>query len=681
MLDLSMSFGNYEGITFYGDHKDNNIVYYFPNEIKLATKNDEEKGYELALQVYYENKLVDSASEYDLEKTAGSFLQLSVNCTVSPQRLEKAFAALRKDHSSIPSQAKPTPPLWTDGNVHLITLGESSFDKGKTNEIVKTIVSSQRPSLTKDLKSIFSVHYDRMGTELIYSAIKSGQGCSVAVVYDLSFAGIRPAFDLKMSANLRRCQETVKKNLGFDLELPIKQVHLDLHTQFEWLTQEMVKNGDIKIEHISQLTSDEERKEEDKLANEFKEKVLQELFSPITTQTDSPEKINALSKVIGIISPVKLGLSYKFNKQVISEERVIQVDYSERSAVIRHHSPQAIILDEGNAIANHFDKYVKTVVLGTNWVTKSVNVRLFYDFEKEDSDLECAEIVIWKHKDGINSNMPANCFALPDKAKPLGDFTFTAFERVDDRRISWACDENDDGGFYYQLRLIYSCAIRNCYTPKEIVSRPILSYSNSISIIPNSYSSYKNIPMMIGRVDFSVFDKVEVVIDVEDATGKVVVRNKRILLNEENNENRYIVRGTDSEDMNVWVSKVFYFKEKGMPALKYPPYLLQDYAIVIDDSLTTKEISLDISGDTEQVDKISISYIIKSIVTLPRQTCHIDNFNQECISITTFDSEDVICYEVSKVYKDENNKRRIKLLGTEEILAKELCRITINLDN
>ena len=59
MQDLSKAYGIYEGVVFYGDHQNENVIYYFPNEIKMAKRTDDNNKYELGLQLFYENKMVE----------------------------------------------------------------------------------------------------------------------------------------------------------------------------------------------------------------------------------------------------------------------------------------------------------------------------------------------------------------------------------------------------------------------------------------------------------------------------------------------------------------------------------------------------------------------------------------------------------------------------------------------
>lgn len=680
MLDLSKSYGRFEGIPFFGDHHDETIIYYLPDEIKLSPKTSRENEYEFSLQLFHENKMMNSSSTY-LEDTEGSILQLSVNCMVTPERLQRAFTKLKENVKSIPSNATLTTPLWTDGSTNLITLDRTSFDENSDSDMVKAIVSSQRPSFAQDLKSIFNVKYDRRGTELINSAIKNSQGM-IAVDYDLQFAAIRPAFDLKISAYLSRCQETARKNIDANLKLTYEEFQVDLSTHFEWLTQKMVENGDIKIEVTNQLTSEEDIRQVDKLVDEFKDTVMRHLFRPTTLNGSVSPLNDELIKFADIATPIKVGFCYTLSNLTISEDRILSVDYTERAAIIQHHNPKALLLENSEEIAAHYDDYVKHVVIGELWNSQSVDVELFHDFDDPDNDLTSAEVIVWKHKDGVLEDVSENNFAIPAQTKPLGNFIFSPNEETKKFNISWPCDENDDGGYYYQFRFIYSGNTENRCSPLEIVTPPVLSFNRSLSIAPNSYMYFRKISIMTGSVDFSVFDKVEVSIDVEDCNGEALATNQRFILNAQCEQIDYIVRGKDKSDLKILVSKVFYYKKKSEPPLKFPQALLNDYAVIVDDPLIEKDICPTILGDTEDVKKIVLSFTITSpVVSRPvTKTITLNNFDEDPFSITIYTPDDLISYEITKVYKDADGKYQKKTTAKEQIIASELDMLYIDLD-
>ena len=683
MLDLSKSFGRYEEVTFFGDHQDEKIVYYLPDEVRLAPRTDGREGCEFSMQLFHDNKMEDSSID-DLEDTAGSILQLCVVCVVSPERLQRAFDSLRLAVPAIPSDALLTTPLWTDGSVDLITLDKSSLNKDHEGDMVKAIVSSQRPSFTQGLKGAFNVRYDRVGTQLVCSALKNSQSVVIAS-YDMQFAAIQPALDLKISASLMRCQETARKNIDADFKIPIEDVaQIDLGAHLEWLTRKMVENGDIKVEVTSLLTSDESKRQVEKLVDEFKERVLHEIFKPSLLDNDDSSGIpEVLSKVMDLAIPLKISFCYKLNSKTLSEEREIAVDYSERTAIVQHHNPKAMILDDSNtAIRDHMDDYVKQVVIGDLWDTQSVDIEMFHDFDNSDDDLELAEILVWKHKDGVKEQVPENDFALPDRTKPLGDFFFSSVDRMMKHNISWLCRDDDDGGYYYQLRFVYSSSLDNYCSPKEIVLPPQLSFARTIAIAPESYMFYRNVPVLTGSVDFTVFDMVEVNVEVKDSDGEPVAKSKRLVLDESHRERSYVLRGKDKTELELWASKVYHFKDKSRAPLKSPSFRLKDYALVIDDPRIVRSVYPVLLGNMDGVEKVMISLTLTSpVLEQPEyESRHMVPTSETPLSLTFYSHKDVVSWTARKVVKTDEGRRKVVALQGGELAVSGLDDWCIDLD-
>lgn len=683
MLDLSKSFGRYEDVTFFGDHQNETIVYYLPDEVMLAPRTDGRGGYEFFMQLFHENKMEDSSRD-DLEDTAGSILQLSVVCTVSPERLQRAFDALRKVIPTIPADASLFTPLWTDGSVELITLDKSSFNNNHEGGLVKAIVSSQRPSFTQGLKGVFNVRYDHVGTQLVYSALKNSQAVVIAS-YDMQFAAIQPALDLKISASLKRCQETARKNIDVDFRIPIEDVaQINLGAHLEWLTRKMVENGDIKIEVTSQLTSDESKRQVERLVDEFKDRVLHEVFKPSLLGNDeSPEIPDLLSKMVDMAIPLKLSFCYKLNSKTFSEEREIVADYSDRTAIVQRHNPKAMIFDDSNAaIRDHLDDYVKQVVIGELWQTQSVDIEMHHDFDSPNDDLESAEILLWKHKDGVKEQVDENCFALPDRTKPLANFFFSSVDREMMHNISWLCGDDDDGGYYYQLRFLYSSNLDNHCSPKEIVTPPQLSFARTIAIAPESYMFYRNVPILTGSIDFSVFDMVEVNVEVKNSEGESVARSKRFVLDESHRESCYVVRGKGKTELELWTAKVYYFKDKSCAPLKSPSFRLKDYAVVVDDPRIVRSVYPVLLGNMEGVEKVMLSLTVTSpALEQPEcETHHMTPTSDAPLSLTVYSHADIVSWTARKVVKDANGRRRVVVLQGGEMTVGSLDDWCIDLD-
>ena len=215
MLDLGKQYGTYRGISFYGDHEDEGLVYYLPNEVKLD--KDKNSHYEMDLMLFSESNIV-SKEAINFDDTAGAILQMGVICTVDERTLNRALDELRRTVGTLPENIRVMQPTWKEGTVDMMILDKQKDKQGddsNTTGFVKSILGSQKPSfMTNDLKSIFNVRLDCRGSELVYKAIEGSKSSLAGVMYDLKFAALQPAANLRISANLSKCPAILETSPG-----------------------------------------------------------------------------------------------------------------------------------------------------------------------------------------------------------------------------------------------------------------------------------------------------------------------------------------------------------------------------------------------------------------------------------------------------------------------------------
>ena len=611
MLDLDKPLGVYQKLSFYGDHEKDDVIYYLPDEVHLDKRSDSEL-YELSLIKFYESKIVDGSSDA-LEQGSGSILELGVCCDVDPERLKLAVEGLKKE-SHISSDVMVTTPPWIEGSTSLITLATSSNDTDNGNSFVDAIVVPTSPSIgSANLKSVYNVRYDRKGTDLIQASLMSESGSVAGIVYDLKYAALSPSINLKMTAYLSRCQETIKHNLDAGLRFTYYAFQLDLAANLEWLTKKMEENGDLVIDCVTQAQNPEEQAEIDKLISEFKDSVLKELFD-VSTDLGDIINLNLLPSVGSLtdnkadIVPFKLGVTYKLKDEHIDENRVIEVDYNQRRAIIRQHFPQSNLWTLGNKIIDNLDSYIKSVPMGPLWLSQSVNVRIIDKLESDDNDIQSVEVLVWKAMNGVDADAKDGCFGIPAGVNPIACFTFDK-DHLESHRVQWSCEEPSDIGYYYQVRVLYSQATGHVVCPDELMSAPILSYSSELPIITDHLFFYRDIPVTCRALDFDLFPRAEVVFTIIDKNGDNV-ENKAIILNREQQDERLIVRGRVQDGLKVYVTKLFTCKNGNV--IKSLTSRLIDNGVVLFNPLVSKNILLIIEGEITNVENIIFSYSIVS---------------------------------------------------------------------
>ncbi|GAB3043974.1 hypothetical protein [Spirosoma pulveris] len=608
MLDLAKPLGIHEGLIFYGDHELTDLVYYFPDEVSLAPQRTPVGGasdfYELFFQMFSEGDIVDGSLD-DLRKTAGSILSLGVQCTVSPERLAKAVAKL-KGSGLFPNLLRATVPPWKDGTVNLMALDAITGRNELMGQdaFVKSILGSLKPSLmSNDLKSIFNLRLDRRGTALILGALEGDTGNVAGVLYDLKYTAIRPALDLRIWANLGRCYDSVSHQLGIKAEFTYG-VKFSLGAELNWLTKKMEEDGDLRIEVLSQAEDPETKKMMDEMVKDFKESILREMFRPYV----NPESVNlpTLTSLVPVV-----GVSYKFTKERITHDKVIEADYRERSAVVRTHNPQSHLWVLGKQIAANRDKYVQRVVFSDVWREQSLSIELVHDFTKPEADLLSAEVVIWRAKEGFRADAPPGRFAVPENADPLKSLTF---HKDSNRRISiaWLYDKGEPVGYFYQIRFLYRGQTGSISSPTEILTAPQFSTAENLVIFPDTFTFIKRIEVREGNINLAEFRGVDVTLRLKDPAD-TVLDTEVVTLNTSLKNAAWTVRGKDKTALFIEATREYHFADE-RPSVKTEPVYLQDDELIVNKPFQRSQFSLIpvVAGHNEAVKEILLEIRVES---------------------------------------------------------------------
>ena len=277
MLDLSKPYGQVEGLTLYGDHEQADLVYYLADEVDLRDLAPDRP--DISLQVFFPDEAVTGTGS--LDKAVGSILSLGVQCRVSAAREAAVRAAVleRLGRDSIRLAAPP----WEDGTVELLLLDTEGSGPSPAaapdDKLVLSVVGSRRPSLSDGLLSgLFHARLDRRGTALVAAALQGETGSLAGVLYDLKYAALRPAVDLRMRADLNRCAEFFKTGAG----VQVYYVSADITATFGKMREE----GIIKVDLVSQASDPESEKLVNESVKDFYDVLMRELFKPTVSPAE-----------------------------------------------------------------------------------------------------------------------------------------------------------------------------------------------------------------------------------------------------------------------------------------------------------------------------------------------------------------------------------------------------------
>lgn len=652
MIDLAKPLGIHEGLTFYGDHEQKNLVFYFPDEVSLAPQINRTGNptdlYELYFQLFSEDDVIIGQPD-DLRKTAGSILSLGVQCTVSPARVKKALQTLQQTHPQ-PDDLIASLPLWKDGTVNLMVLDSITNDAATITDdsFVKSIIGSKKPALlSSDLKSIFNVRLDSRGTSLIHSTLTANTGNVAGVLYDLQYTAIRPAVDLRIWANLGRCYDSVSHQLGVKAEF-YYGVKFSLGAEFEWVTKKLEEDGDLKIEVLSQADDPETKKMIDELVKDFKDSVLREMFTPYVNPVTTNIAVSENGQV-----PV-VGVAYKFKTEKIGHDKIIDVDFRERSVVTRTHNPQAHLWMLGKQIAANSSAYIQRVKFNDLWKTQNLTIDLVHNFDDEQNDLLRADLIIWRKKDGINIHAAPDAFAIPDGVQPLKNLSFYK-TRQQPVSISWLYETEEVPGYYYQIRFIYSGKIKTISSPGEIITPPLFSSSQDLIIFPDTYTFFRKIEIRKGNISFEEFKQADIRLSLQDAAGKSIDA-ETITLRADNPSAEWTVRGKDKNELFINVVKDFHYLDD-RPSIQLAATYLTDDEVIVNKPFSRSALKLIplLNGNTADIKEVilEISITTPDLADSIKETYRITPSHVPEINIRLHSPNDRITYR-SRVITQTN---------------------------
>jgi len=660
MLDLSKPYGVHENILFYGDHEQENIVYYLPNEVGLAPiisddGDDNEKAYDFFLQIFKEGRAIQGGLK-ELEDSSGAIMSIGVQCIANEERLEKARTKLIEDHK-LQDDFIFSPPEWKDGSIDLIVLDSTTQNEDSINEdsFVDSIIGSKKPSLSSsDLKAVFNVRLDRKGANLVAATLQGDRSSVAGVLYDLKMKAMRPALDMTIEADLDRCHTKVSHMIAVGAAIKYGELTVSAKAEFEFIKEKLIEEGDIKVNIISQVTSPEMKQMVDDMVKEFTDKVMRELFSPYV----SPElpDINLPSGANptpgdGII----IGVAYKFQKKKLFHNKKIFVDYRERSTTLKTHNPQAHLWLLGNQIKDDIANYTQTVTFGDLWRENHLKTKMLHDFEAEHNDLLSAEVLIWRKKDGKKEVSKIGGFAISNDATPLISYTVTKDDQ-EEHEIAWITEPDEPSGYYYQVKFTYRDDIDNVSTPITIFSKVIYSSSQDLILIPQVLAPLKIFNFKYGSIDKDKIKGIDIYLRAKDQEG-MQISQEIVTLTNDNKEEFWRVRNHPHNAVTLEEERHFHFAD-GRPTLKQNAVALIDEELILADPFEFKKVDLIpiITGNREDFIEILLHISYKAsngdfeFGQLFRAKT--PDFTLSEITIPVLEKGDAVDYKFSAITKD-----------------------------
>jgi hypothetical protein len=217
MLTFESPFYEIENVIVFRDQASPTTFHYLAGPPHL-TKTEDGKPNLLLLK--YKNAIdaMTTGAAPTRDQLGGAFLMFGVDCGISQSTKATITSKLQ---GMVPKDAGPVslvPVLYTKGKVSVIALDQqkaisgATDDKKSDSKFVRGILGSATPSLMQDQRAIFSISLTPDAATLIEKAYESDLS-PIGVMYELEFAGLRPALAVKAHVDMSKVYESLKMGL------------------------------------------------------------------------------------------------------------------------------------------------------------------------------------------------------------------------------------------------------------------------------------------------------------------------------------------------------------------------------------------------------------------------------------------------------------------------------------
>ncbi|MEA5451771.1 hypothetical protein VB780_24555 [Leptolyngbya sp. CCNP1308] len=242
----------FRGLTLFKDFSNPDTFYYLPPEVpKIARSAEDDDDYALRLVLYRPDP--NAPTPQGMEN-GGGFLNLDVDLRVSDQLLEEVREEVQRRFGS---QANLVPVPFMNGSVELVLLGTSRDDENQP--FVRKIAGSTVPALYGTQRAAFSVVLDRDGAALMKQVIEAGGDTMALALYHLTYAGIGPAYNLKITVDYQRVYEHLDLRLRAGIAASSGNSSFVGKAGFHLLMKELKENRAILVEEVDPIPGENGR--------------------------------------------------------------------------------------------------------------------------------------------------------------------------------------------------------------------------------------------------------------------------------------------------------------------------------------------------------------------------------------------------------------------------------------
>lgn len=344
MLSLEIPALEIAGVLVYHDHANPTHFYYAAPNPKIARTN----GRTLFDLFMYTVELEHSplAGTRVPDELGAGFLTLGVDCALGVTQRSQIVRELATQLARPEEQISLAPIPYHKGTVRVLALDQFTAPSEPSAPVdsdqrlqgrptfVEAIVGSAKPSLLGDLRTIFSLKLSQEGVVFLEGLYKD-QAAPVGVVFEVSYYGLRPAVEARITANLER----IYKYFGGGLQGQYAWFRADISAGLRFLEE----RGDVQIELTSQATGEEAQKSKDLALSLFRDRIVQELFRPTVPTPQNLGGSGIENRLNNLNNASHQGIGLTLRADLGQELKTVIYDFRERAPEERTHAPQAFL--------------------------------------------------------------------------------------------------------------------------------------------------------------------------------------------------------------------------------------------------------------------------------------------------------------------------------------------------
>ena len=533
MLYLNPPFHIIRGVSVFADHADPLQFYFLPAMPHLTTVHDELEGVDIPqLQLL----------KFTGDAGSGGFLNFSVNLGVDEEILDSVRLEV-KSLFQLDELPRLAPALLEDGYVRLMVLGKETEEPepgqppqptspSKPNDLPEFVLKIDhyaKPALYGDNQAVFSVQLDQYGAALIEASLK-GEMMPVGIVYALEFLALRPAFNVRITADWDRVQTHFQ-------ERSERRVFF-FSSEVDEIVDKLIEDKVIKIEVDNFIPEGEDAANimtnPAQVVNEVKDMILDTFFepslNPISAEKDGWDKFNDTTNrlltlaVTGGWSSVAT-VSYKKVDMTRVDRKRFDFNMSERTAVRRSIYPQAhlqgltrVLRDADGAI--NLEDFVRTISLDDPFFERR-EVRAINRANMEEDTIESINVFL---RYGSDTKTVVLDQATPEDTK---DWTSILENEQMVRGVTTSYRVNFKG-------------VDSAERPMVLESPEVVTEAEVLEVNPRGDDLYHIINVPITTLDFpwESYPHVQVDLRYEDPENEISL-NDTFVLNEQQNSIRW----------------------------------------------------------------------------------------------------------------------------------------------